>query len=81
MNQTIKSSILLISLLGFSFFAFNFLNDSTNPQSETPTIETTVTLTTIQQKIEIDEFGMIMYEKICFWGKCMKTCSTTFDEH
>ncbi len=56
MNQTIKSSILLIGLLGFSFFAFNFLNDSTNPQSETPTIETTVTSTTIQQKIEIDEF-------------------------
>ena len=59
MNQTIKSSILLISLLGFSFFAFNFLNDSTNPQSETPTIETTVTLTTIQQKIEIDEFNRL----------------------
>ncbi len=38
MNQTVKSSILLISLLGVSFFAFNFLNDSTNPQSETPTI-------------------------------------------
>ena len=59
MNQTIKSSILLISLLGFSFFAFNFLNDSTNPQSETPTIETTVTSTTIQQKIEIDEFNRL----------------------
>ena len=56
MNQTIKSSILLIGLLGFSFFAFNFLSDSTNPQSETPTIETTVTSTTIQQLIEIDEF-------------------------
>ena len=59
MNQTIKSSILLISLLGFSFFTFNFLNDSTNPQSETPTIETTVTSTTIQQKIEIDEFNRL----------------------
>ena len=59
MNQTIKSSILLISLLGFSFFAFNFLNDSNNPQSETPTIETTVTSTTIQQKIEIDEFNRL----------------------
>jgi len=59
MNQTIKSSILLISLLGFSFFAFNFLYDSTNPQSETPTIETTVTSTTIQQKIEIDEFNRL----------------------
>src|SRR5210317_565977 len=56
MNQTIKSSILLIGLLGFSFFAFNFLNDSINPQSETPTI---VTSTTIQQKIEIDEFNTL----------------------
>jgi len=56
MNQTIKSSILLVGLLGVSFFAFNFLNNSTNPQSETPTIETTVTSTTTQQKIVIDEF-------------------------
>ena len=59
MNQTIKSSILLISLLGVSFFAFNFLNDSINTQSEIPTIETTVTSTTIQQKIEIDEFNRL----------------------
>ena len=59
MNQTIKSSILLIGLLGISFFAFNFLNDSINPQSETPTIETIVTSTTIQQKIEIDEFNTL----------------------
>ena len=64
MNQTIKSSILLISLLGFSFFAFNFLNDSNNPQSETLTIETTVTSTTIQQKIEIDEFNDEFFKKI-----------------
>lgn len=56
MNQIIKSSILLIVLLGFSFFAFNFLNDSIIPQSETPTI---VTSTTIQQKIEIDEFNTL----------------------
>ena len=59
MNQTIKSSILLIGLLGFSFFAFNFLNDSIKPQSETPTIETIVTSTTIQQKIKIDEFNTL----------------------
>ena len=59
MNQTIKSSILLIGLLGVSFFAFNFLNDSINTQSEIPTIETTVTSTTIQQKIEIDEFDTL----------------------
>jgi hypothetical protein len=59
MNQTIKSSILLIGLLGFSFFAFNFLNDSIIPQSETPTIETIVASTTIQQKIEIDEFNTL----------------------
>ena len=54
MNQTIKSSILLICLLGVSFFAFNFLNDSINLQNETPTIETTITSTTVQQIIEID---------------------------
>jgi len=59
MNQTIKSSILLIGLLGFSFFAFNFLNDSINPENETLTIEKTVTSTTIQQKIEIDEFNTL----------------------
>ena len=59
MNQTIKSSILLIGLLGVSFFAFNFLNDSINTQSEIPTIETTVTSTTIQQKIEIDKFNTL----------------------
>jgi hypothetical protein len=59
MNQNIKSSILLIGLLGFSFFAFNFLNDSIKPQSETPSIETIVTSTTIQQKIEIDEFNTL----------------------
>jgi len=59
MNQTIKSSILLIGLLGVSFFAFNFLNDSINAQSEIPTIEKTVTSTTIQQKIEIDEFNTL----------------------
>ena len=59
MNQTIKSSILLIGLLGFSFFAFNFLNDSINPENETLTIEKTVTSTTIQQKIEIDEFNRL----------------------
>jgi hypothetical protein len=59
MNQTIKSSILLIGLLGVSFFAFNFLNNSINPQSKTPTIEMTVTSTTIEQKIEIDEFNTL----------------------
>ena len=58
MNQTIKSSILLISLLGFSFFAFNFLNDSLDQSKRddiSQSIETTVTSTTIQKQIEIDE--------------------------
>ena len=59
MNQTIKSSILLISLLGVSFFAFNFLNDSLNQQSETSQVETTVTSTTIQKQIEIDRFNAL----------------------
>ena len=60
MNQTIKSSILLISLLGVSFFAFNFLSDSLDQQSEiSQLIETTVTSTTIQKQIEIDRFNAL----------------------
>ena len=59
MNQTIKSSILLISLLGISFFAFNFLSDSLNQQSETTQVETTITSTTIQKQIEIDRFNAL----------------------
>ena len=56
MNQTLKSSILLISLLSVSFFAFNFLNDSLNEQSEAPQVETPITVTTIQKQIEIEMF-------------------------
>ena len=59
MNQTIKSSILLLSLLGVSFFAFNFLSDSLNQQSEISQVETTVTSTTIQKQIEIDRFNAL----------------------
>ena len=59
MNQTIKSSILLISLLGVSFFAFNFLSDSLDQQSEISEVETTVTSTTIQKQIEIDRFNAL----------------------
>ena len=59
MNQTIKSSILLISLLGISFFAFNFLSDSLDQQSEISQVETTVTSTTIQKQIEIDRFNTL----------------------
>ena len=56
MNQTLKSSILLISLLSVSFFAFNFLNNSLNQQSEAPQVETPVTVTTVQKQIEIEKF-------------------------
>ena len=59
MNQTIKSSILLISLLGISFFAFNFLSDSLDQQSEISQVETTVTSTTIQKQVEIDRFNTL----------------------
>ena len=59
MNQTIKSSILLISLLGVSFFAFNFLSDSLDQQSDTTQVETTVTSTTTQKQIEIDRFNAL----------------------
>ena len=56
MNQTLKSSILLISLLSVSFFAFNFLSNSLNQQSEAPQVETPVTVTTVQKQIEIEKF-------------------------
>ena len=59
MNQTLKSSILLISLLSVSFFAFNFLNNSLNQQSETPQVETPVTVTTVQKQIEIEKFNSL----------------------
>ena len=59
MNQTIKSSILLISLLGISFFAFNFLSDSLDQQNETPQVENTVTSTTIKKQIEIERFNKL----------------------
>ena len=56
MNQTIKSSLLLISLLGMSFFAFRFLNNSLNQQIEPIQVETTQTSTTIQQQIAVEKF-------------------------
>ena len=59
MNQTLKSSILLISLLSVSFFAFNFLNNSLNQQSEAPQVETPVTITTVQKQIEIEKFNSL----------------------
>ena len=59
MNQTLKSSILLISLLGVSFFAFNFLSDSLDQQSEISQVETIVTSTTIKKQIEIDRFNAL----------------------
>ena len=59
MNQTIKSTILLISLLGVSFFAFNFLSESLDQQSETSQVETPVTSTTIAKQIEIERFNQL----------------------
>ena len=56
MNQTLKSSLLLIGLLGISFFAFRFLTNSLNQQTESISVETTLTSTTIQQQISAEEF-------------------------
>ena len=56
MNQTLKSSLLLISLLGVSFFAFRFLTNSLNQQGETTVVETTLTTTTTQKQVTTENF-------------------------
>lgn len=56
MNQTLKSSLLLISLLGVSFFAFRFLTNSLNQQGETTVVETTITTTTTQKQVTTENF-------------------------
>ena len=65
MNQTLKSSLLLISLLGVSFFAFRFLTNSLNQQGETTVVETTLTTTTTQNQVTTENF---------------KPLETTFDD-
>ena len=65
MNQTLKSSLLLISLLGVSFFAFRFLSNSLNQQGETTVVETTLTTTTTQKQVTTEDF---------------KPLETTFDD-
>ena len=59
MNQTLKSSLLLISLLGVSFFAFRFLTNSLNQQAESISVEITLTSTTIQQQLSTEEFNYL----------------------
>ena len=56
MNQTLKSSLLLISLLGVSFFAFRFLTNSLNQQGEVTVVETTITTTTTQKQVTTENF-------------------------
>ena len=56
MNQTLKSSLLLISLLGVSFFAFRFLTNSLNQQGETTVVETALTTTTTQKQVTTEDF-------------------------
>ena len=56
MNQNLKSSLLLISLLGISFFAFRFLTNSLNQQSEIPQVETSSTTITTQQLVSTEDF-------------------------
>ena len=65
MNQTLKSSLLLMSLLGVSFFAFRFLTNSLNQQGETTVVETTLTTTTTQKQVTTENF---------------KPLETTFDD-
>ena len=65
MNQTLKSSLLLISLLGVSFFAFRFLTNSLNQQGETTVVETTLTTSTTQKQVTTENF---------------KPLETTFDD-
>ena len=65
MNQTLKSSLLLISLLGVSFFAFRFLTNSLNQQGETTVVETTLTTITTQKQVTTENF---------------KPLETTFDD-
>ena len=65
MNQTLKSSLLLISLLGVSFFAFRFLTNSLNQQGEVTVVETTITTTTTQKQVTTENF---------------KPLETTFDD-
>ncbi|MFL2702286.1 MAG: DUF3152 domain-containing protein [Candidatus Actinomarina sp.] len=65
MNQTLKSSLLLISLLGVSFFAFRFLTNSLNQQGEVTVVETTLTTTTTQKQVTTENF---------------KPLETTFDD-
>ena len=65
MNQTLKSSLLLISLLGVSFFAFRFLTNSLNQQGETTVVETALTTTTTQKQVTTEDF---------------KPLETTFDD-
>ena len=65
MNQTLKSSLLLMSLLGVSFFAFRFLTNSLNQQGETTVVETTLTTTTTQKQVATENF---------------KPLETTFDD-
>ena len=56
MIQNLKSSLLLISLLGISFFAFRFLTNSLDQQSEIPQVETSSTTTTTQQLVSTEDF-------------------------
>ena len=50
LTKIVENIVLLISLLGVSFFAFNFLSDSLDQQSEISQVETTVTPKTTEVK-------------------------------
>lgn len=51
MNQNLKSSVLLIGLLGISFFAFRFINSSFDQENEQLISETISTSTTIKEEM------------------------------
>ena len=51
MNQNLKSSILLIGLVGISFFSFRFISSSFNQENEQLISETILTSTTIKEEV------------------------------
>ena len=76
MNQTLKSSMLLIGLLGISFFAFRFLNNSFNQENESSNTEAISTSTTIIEKAKTTK------EKISpeITSKVFENIEISFDE-
>jgi uncharacterized protein YfkK (UPF0435 family) len=76
MNQTLKSSLLLIALLGISFFAFRLLNTPFNQENESPNNQVISTSTTIIEKANITKEK----ESPEITSKVFKSTAISFDE-